>query len=51
MLARAYWDLGAWEQSVAAAQEAIALNDSIADGPSVEGRRAPAPGGRRTAGR
>ncbi len=30
MLARAYWDLGAWEQSVAAAQEAIALNDSIA---------------------
>lgn len=29
MLARAYWDLGAWEQSAEAAREAISLNDSI----------------------
>lgn len=31
MLARAYWDLGAWEQSAGAAREAIALNDSLAE--------------------
>ena len=31
MLARAYWDLGAWEQSAGVARQAIALNDSIAE--------------------
>ena len=31
MLARAYWDLGAWNESAGAGRRAIALNDSIAE--------------------